>query len=134
MTRTNLPCKLGIEQLAEPSVNLLEVQSKQKLTTRKAREPTSPRSAPSLDSEGAAALDFEKALADLEAIVDKLEQGDLPLDESLKAFERGVELTRQCQVSLKQAEQKVEILLRKTGQPEAFEAASGDASVPGEAQ
>jgi exodeoxyribonuclease VII small subunit len=65
-------------------------------------------------------MDFEKALTDLEAIVEKLEQGDLPLDESLKAFERGVELTRHCQVALKQAEQKVEILLRKTGQPEAF--------------
>lgn len=72
-------------------------------------------------------IDFEKTLTDLESIVDRLEQGDLPLDESLKAFERGVELTRQCQVALKQAEQKVEILLRKTGQPEAFEGGQHDA-------
>lgn len=61
------------------------------------------------------ALDFERALAELEAIVDKLEGGELSLDESLKQFERGVQLTRQCQTALKQAEQKVEILMRKSG-------------------
>lgn len=60
--------------------------------------------------------DFEASLAELEAIVDKLEQGDLSLDDSLKQFERGVQLTRVCQTALRQAEQKVEILLRKTGQ------------------
>jgi exodeoxyribonuclease VII small subunit len=65
--------------------------------------------------------DFERSLAELEAIVDKLEQGDLPLDESLKQFERGVQLTRSCQIALKQAEQKVEILLRKTGDAEQLE-------------
>lgn len=53
-------------------------------------------------------------MAELEAIVDKLEGGDLSLDESLKYFERGVQLTRQCQTALKQAEQKVEILMRKS--------------------
>lgn len=60
--------------------------------------------------------DFEASLAELEAIVDKLEQGDLSLDDSLKQFERGVQLTRVCQAALRQAEQKVEILLRKSGQ------------------
>lgn len=95
------------------------------MTTRKPRDPNAAKSAPAAPPEEAAAIDFEKALADLESIIEKLEQGDLPLDESLKAFERGVELTRHCQVALKQAEQKVEILLRKTGQPEPF-ATHGD--------
>nr|WP_322096844.1 exodeoxyribonuclease VII small subunit [Povalibacter uvarum] len=64
---------------------------------------------------GAPAPDFEASLAELEAIVEKLEQGELSLDDSLKQFERGVQLTRVCQAALTQAEQKVEILLRKTG-------------------
>ena len=63
-------------------------------------------------------IDFETALRDLEELVDRLEQGDLPLEESLAAFERGVKLTRSCQTALKEAEQKVEILLKKSGGPE----------------
>ncbi len=59
--------------------------------------------------------DFEAAMRDLEAIVERLEHGDLPLEESLAAFERGVMLTRSCQTALKEAEQKVEILLKKAG-------------------
>jgi len=54
-------------------------------------------------------------MRDLEAIVERLEQGDLPLEESLAAFERGIMLTRSCQAALKEAEQKVEILLKKSG-------------------
>ena len=96
------------------------------VTTRKPRDPNAARSTAASPAEDATPIDFAKALADLESIVDKLEQGDLPLDESLKAFERGVELTRHCQVALKQAEQKVEILLRKTGQPEPFATAGDD--------
>jgi exodeoxyribonuclease VII small subunit len=61
--------------------------------------------------------DFETAMRDLEELVERLEQGDLPLEESLAAFERGVLLTRACQTALKEAEQKVEILLRKAGEP-----------------
>ncbi len=61
--------------------------------------------------------DFEAAMRDLEELVERLEQGDLPLEESLAAFERGVMLTRACQTALKEAEQKVEILLRKAGEP-----------------
>jgi len=61
--------------------------------------------------------DFETAMRDLEELVVRLEQGDLPLEESLAAFERGVILTRACQTALKQAEQKVEILLKKAGEP-----------------
>jgi exodeoxyribonuclease VII small subunit len=70
--------------------------------------------------------DFERSLAELEAIVEKLEAGDLSLDESLKQFERGVQLTRVCQTALKQAEHKVEMLTRKTGTNE-FEATPFDA-------
>ena len=67
--------------------------------------------------------DFERALGELEAMVDKLEHGDLSLEEALKHFERGVALTRDCQSALKQAEQKVEILLQKSANaaPEPFE-------------
>lgn len=60
--------------------------------------------------------DFETALAELEALVEKMEQGDLTLDESLQQFERGVQLTRTCQQALKDAEQKVQVLLEKDGQ------------------
>jgi exodeoxyribonuclease VII small subunit len=60
-------------------------------------------------------LDFERAMAELEQLVEKLEKGDLPLEESLAAFERGVALTRTCQAALRQAEQKVELLLQKPG-------------------
>src|ERR1700734_4529126 len=67
-------------------------------------------------------VDFEASLAELEALVERLEQGDLPLDDALKSFERGVALTRQCQGALKAAQQKVEILLNHGGSsaPEAF--------------
>lgn len=69
------------------------------------------------------APDFEQALAELETLVERLERGDLPLDEALKLFERGVALTRHCQSSLQAAQQRVEILLKRGGevQPEAFE-------------
>ena len=67
-------------------------------------------------------VDFERSLAELEALVEHLEQGDLALDDALKSFERGVALTRQCQGALKAAQQKVEILLNTspTGAPEPF--------------
>jgi exodeoxyribonuclease VII small subunit len=72
--------------------------------------------------------DFEQSLAELENIVEKLEQGELSLDESLQHFERGVQLTRICQSALKQAEQKVEILMRKTGQSGEFTSQPFDTS------
>ncbi len=62
-----------------------------------------------------ATLNFEEALKELEAVVESMEQGELSLGESLKAFERGIELTRSCQKSLDEAEQKVEILTQKQG-------------------
>ena len=59
--------------------------------------------------------DFESALSELEKLVERMEQGELSLEQSLKDFERGVELTRFCQTSLKEAEQKVKILSEKGG-------------------
>ena len=53
---------------------------------------------------------LEQSLKDLEQIVISLEKGDLPLAESIRQFERGVELTRRCQAVLKEAEQKVQVL------------------------
>ena len=64
--------------------------------------------------------DFETDLAELESLVETLEQGDISLEESLKLFERGVTLTRSCQKALQEAEQKVQILLEKSGEPEEF--------------
>ena len=53
---------------------------------------------------------FEDALAELETLVEILEKGELPLDESLQKFERGIQLTRTCQEALKRAEQRVQQL------------------------
>ncbi len=55
--------------------------------------------------------EFEKALAELESLVERLESGELALDQSLADFKRGVELTRQCQAVLDNARQSVEQLL-----------------------
>jgi exodeoxyribonuclease VII small subunit len=60
--------------------------------------------------------DFEQSLSELEALVTRLEQGDVPLEEALKTFERGVALTRQCQNALRAAQQKVEVLLTRNGE------------------
>jgi exodeoxyribonuclease VII small subunit len=54
------------------------------------------------------AMPFETALNELETIVRKLEQGDIPLDDSIKAYERGVELKKHCQAKLKDAQVKIE--------------------------
>lgn len=59
--------------------------------------------------------DFEQSLAELETLVARLEQGDVPLEDALKTFERGVALTRQCQTALRTAQQKVEVLLSRDG-------------------
>ena len=57
-------------------------------------------------------MDFESALAELEQLVDKLEAGDLSLEQSLKSFERGIQLVRAGQQKLSQAEQQVQVLLQ----------------------
>ena len=63
---------------------------------------------PSNDAE----VDFESALKELETLVSRMESGELSLDESLKAFERGIELTRKCQSSLEAAELRVQTLTK----------------------
>lgn len=60
-------------------------------------------------------IDFEQALTDLEALVSKMEAGDLSLEQSLKAFEEGVKLTRECQTQLAEAEQRVQKLMEEDG-------------------
>ena len=60
-------------------------------------------------------FNLEKALSDLEELVEELESGDLPLEKAMKKFEEGIKLTRGCQTALKEAEQKVEILLQSAG-------------------
>jgi len=55
-------------------------------------------------------LDFETALSELESLVERMEAGELSLEESLNAFERGVKLTRHCQNALTNAELKVKVL------------------------
>ena len=60
-------------------------------------------------------FNLEKALGDLEDLVEELESGDLPLEKAMKKFEEGIKLTRGCQAALKDAEQKVEILLKSAG-------------------
>ncbi len=60
-------------------------------------------------------LNLEKSLANLEQLVEELESGDLPLESAMKKFEEGIKLTRSCQTALKEAEQKVEILLKSAG-------------------
>ena len=57
--------------------------------------------------------DLEKSLAELEQIVETLEEGDLPLEKALKQFEKGVKLSRDCQTALTAAEQKVQILINE---------------------
>ena len=68
------------------------------------------------------ATNLEASLATLEALVEQMESGDMSLEDSLKAFEEGVRLTRSCQQALAQAEQKVRILLDRDEQadPEPF--------------
>lgn len=57
--------------------------------------------------------DFESAIAELEAIVKRLEGGDLPLEQSLELFERGVQLSRFCHSKLEEAERRVELLTER---------------------
>lgn len=63
---------------------------------------------------------FEETLAQLEALVSRMEDGQLSLEEALNAFETGIKLTRECQQALQQAELKVQMLTRADGEPTAF--------------
>ena len=71
---------------------------------------------------------FEASLAELEALVARMESGQMPLDEALKSFERGVQLTRECQSALLAAQQRVQQLVER---PEGTTAVDFDA--PGDA-
>ena len=62
------------------------------------------------------AVDFETSLAELQTLVERLESGELSLEDSLTCFEQGIGLTRDCQAALSQAEQKVQQLLERDGE------------------
>ena len=74
---------------------------------------------------------FESSLAELEKIVEQLENGDLPLEESLKLFENGVKLSRECRERLTDAERRIEVLMKdgdgKLNLSELSPESSGDA-------
>ncbi len=61
-------------------------------------------------------LNFEKAMSQLEELVEDMEQGDMPLEEALKSFEKGIALAADCQQALSKAEQKVSQLVEKNGE------------------
>ncbi len=67
-------------------------------------------------SDSSNSLNFEAAMQELEALVTRMEKGDRSLEDSLKDFERGVELTRICQTALREAEQKVQKLVSENNQ------------------
>lgn len=73
------------------------------------------------DKQEQEAIDFEASLEKLETLVNAMEEGDLSLEDSLKAFENGIRLTRECQRALQEAEQKVQILMDQDGTPEPLE-------------
>lgn len=76
---------------------------------------------------------FEASLKDLEKIVRRLEEGDLPLEDSLKLFEDGVRLSRECQERLNQAERRIEILLQdENGAPVLQNIGAGEFANAGE--
>ena len=66
-------------------------------------------------------FNFEEALQELERLVSSMEEGELSLEDSMKAFEKGIKLTRECQTALQKAEQKVQILLNESGETQAFD-------------
>jgi exodeoxyribonuclease VII small subunit len=74
--------------------------------------------------------DFEKSLQELEQLVERLENGDLPLEESLRTFERGVALTRECQTALQSAQARVEVLLKRDGKAETVPFDAGPDDTP----
>jgi len=71
-------------------------------------------------------FNFEEALQELERLVSSMEEGELSLEDSMKAFEKGIKLTRECQTALQKAEQKVQILLNESGETQAFDVEDED--------
>jgi exodeoxyribonuclease VII small subunit len=79
------------------------------------------------DSSEVASLPFEKALAELESIVQRLEKGDVALEESIRIYERGEALKRRCQALLQEAEARVEKIARDAeGRPKGTEPLDAD--------
>lgn len=70
-------------------------------------------------------LDFEEKLHQLEELVNDMEKGTLSLEDSLKAFEEGIRITRECQQALKDAQLKVDMLTRESSEPKAFDPEHG---------
>lgn len=113
------------------------------MATRKKSRASKPRSRPAAKAAGSgsgvaggtgdAPLTFEAALERLEGLVDRLEDGELELEESLEVFEQGVALSKQCASRLEAAERRVDELVRSGGEwltrpfDESFEAGDGDA-------
>src|SRR5437763_16892937 len=75
--------------------------------------------------------DFEAAIAELESIVKKLEEGDLALEQSLALYERGVQLSRFCHARLEDAERRIEIINERGELKPAPSSLSNDVSQPG---
>ena len=69
---------------------------------------------------------FETSLEKLEKLVEQMEDGDLTLEDSLKTFEEGIRLTRECQQALAAAEHKVKLLIEENGQVTASDFEAGD--------
>lgn len=76
-------------------------------------------------AEKSEALNFERSLEELEALVEKMEEGELSLEDSLQTYERGIKLTRSCQKALDEAQQRIEILAADDDEAKPFEAESG---------
>jgi exodeoxyribonuclease VII small subunit len=76
---------------------------------------TSPHTAQERPMPKAKTVNFETSLTDLEKLVQSMESGELSLEDSLKAFENGMQLSRDCQRALADAEQKVQLLIEKDG-------------------
>ena len=77
------------------------------------KKKTSKKSTKKTDS-----LDFEASMVELESLVERMEHGEQSLEDSLKDFERGIALTRSCQKSLQETEQKIQQLIEKNGKDE----------------
>lgn len=70
-------------------------------------------------------MSFEQAMSELEGVVDRLERGEVPLEESIKLYERGAELKKRCEDKLKEAEEKVAMITLDGGQPTGTTPAEG---------
>lgn len=90
-------------------------------------------STPTKKSDPAKKPDFESSITRLEEIVQKLESANLSLDDAMKLFEEGVQLSRECQKHLELAEGKVEILLKKTSGEMTAEPFDPESAAPGPA-